>query len=582
MIEIGFIKRLAGYSLAGAFLIGAVAFPAASIDRARALEIDRKDAEVRQEESLLQPGDDTYVDYINHPYPISGAQLFRACLFLDALLIALVSTRGAREPAKQPPKSPRQPSREGLVVVGLTGLAAAVRFKGAGHDLWLDEITTLIRHARQAPAEIVMQASSSNNHLLNSLLSHCSLACFGESALALRLPALLFGIATVPALYGLARLLGSAREAGLAATLLALSYHHVFFSQDARGYSGFLFGCVLATYLLSRALRENRTWLWVGYVASMLVAMLSLLTAAIVVAAHASVALAWLWRHRTRAEGRSHWKAALLAFAAIAYLAFHAYAFVVPDVLGFVFGEYRRSEVGWRFSAELVREILVGLAPGTLGGAALVPVSLVGLLGAVSLCKQNAFFLALLLLPLALTAGVVVALNAGIFPRFFILALPVAILLFARGTLWAVEAIASRAGTSQHPLRAGLFATVLLLGVGVSGWMLSRLHRLPKQDYTGARAFVLDHASATDAIVSVGTAAEGYRYYWPALARTNRVSEVSALLRSGQSVWLLYAFPRDMEKRRPRLLRYIRENFREIREFPGTINGGGIRVCVAP
>ena len=63
----------------------------------------------------------------------------------------------------------------------------------------------------------------------------------------------------------LARLVYGNRAAVMTGLLLTLSWHHIWFSQNARGYTILLFGTVLATDLLLRALRDGLWRYWVGY-----------------------------------------------------------------------------------------------------------------------------------------------------------------------------------------------------------------------------------------------------------------------------------------------------------------------------
>jgi len=53
--------------------------------------------------------------------------------------------------------------------------------------------------------ELFRTFSSPNQHLVNSLLELASVRLFGEHDWSVRLPAALFGIATIPAMYWLAR-----------------------------------------------------------------------------------------------------------------------------------------------------------------------------------------------------------------------------------------------------------------------------------------------------------------------------------------------------------------------------------------
>ena len=88
---------------------------------------------------------------------------------------------------------------------------------------------------------------------------------FNETTWSIRVPAVLFGVASIWALFLLAGELGSRREAILSAAFLTFSYHHIWFSQNARGYTVLLFWTILASWLLLRSLRDNLPKLWFLY-----------------------------------------------------------------------------------------------------------------------------------------------------------------------------------------------------------------------------------------------------------------------------------------------------------------------------
>jgi len=177
-----------------------------------------------------------------------------------------------------------------------------------------------------------------------------------------------------------------------------------------------------------------------------------------------------------------------------------------------------------------------------------------------------------MLLPELLMLAAILGLGVAVFPRFFLFALPVAFLLCARGTM----AVLSRLPPVMAD-RAGYPAAVAGMIV-ISLFMLGTWWRYPKQDYTGARRFVEQREAAGDAVVAVGIAGEAYRYYWPEIEITNRVSELHDIEAHHRRVWLLYAFRRDMEQRRPKLLRRIEDEFVQEREFPGMVGDGQVRV----
>ena len=124
-----------------------------------------------------------------------------------------------------------------------------------------------------------------------------SILVFGEDAWSLRLPAVLFGIAGLWALYHFARRMAPGHEPLLAVSLLAVSYYHVWFSQNARGYTGLLFWAVLGSSLFVRNLQGPRIGLSVSYAAVMALALYTHLTALFVVAAHGLIYLyLLLWK----------------------------------------------------------------------------------------------------------------------------------------------------------------------------------------------------------------------------------------------------------------------------------------------
>ena len=83
-----------------------------------------------------------------------------------------------------------------LLLILFAGTAA--RFYKLDASLWYDEVLTLTEFVRLSAWDIVTTYTSFNNHVFFSLQAHASVAVFGESAWALRLPAVLFGIAAIP------------------------------------------------------------------------------------------------------------------------------------------------------------------------------------------------------------------------------------------------------------------------------------------------------------------------------------------------------------------------------------------------
>jgi uncharacterized membrane protein len=114
-----------------------------------------------------------------------------------------------------------------------------------------------------------------------------------------------------------------------------MSYDHVFYSQDARGYTAMLFGGLLATLALIEALEHRSPWAWVIYCGGMLICVGSVAIGSVVLAGHL-LAVTLLRPNLIF----------YVVFAITEWLLLHLYFFIIPDVLGFIFGDYTRPEGG--------------------------------------------------------------------------------------------------------------------------------------------------------------------------------------------------------------------------------------------
>ncbi|MFI5403619.1 MAG: glycosyltransferase family 39 protein, partial [Planctomycetota bacterium] len=165
-----------------------------------------------------------------------------------------------------------EPSRGRLgmpdpLLLGVLLLAFVLRVQGINDEgYWLDEVTSL--HDAAKPVGAILHGKGQPGHPpLYYLLLKGWIALFGTSETAVRILSAVFGTAAVGATCALFRALHG-RAVGLAASLLlALSFHHVVFSQEARNYALFGFLAVLSAHALWRALAEGGRRRWAIYVA---------------------------------------------------------------------------------------------------------------------------------------------------------------------------------------------------------------------------------------------------------------------------------------------------------------------------
>src|SRR5215471_7282575 len=237
--------------------------------------------------------------------PMSGAILVRLCFVRAGMMGGFRLSLPERDCVRLPEPVPSlgdDLSHPMRFVACATAVAAVLRFHAIGSDLWLDEITTVLDYEHVSPLHVVAAYVSSNNHLLNTLLIKAMIGVAGNVEWAIRLPAVLAGIACVPAQYYLARVALARRESVLGAFLLAVSYHHIFFSQNARGYTGYLLWSMLGTALFLRAFSKGSTRYWLLYILCMFLGMATMLYTAFVVIGHMLVFLGacWLLRRQGR------------------------------------------------------------------------------------------------------------------------------------------------------------------------------------------------------------------------------------------------------------------------------------------
>jgi hypothetical protein len=125
-----------------------------------------------------------------------------------------------------------------LALFALLALALALRVAAAlRKSLVLDEFHTWFHATRPSVQAFFATLELDNHPPLGFAVVAVARALFGASELALRTPALLFGLVELALLFVLARRLSGPRVALAATALLALSSLHVDFSSQARMYA---------------------------------------------------------------------------------------------------------------------------------------------------------------------------------------------------------------------------------------------------------------------------------------------------------------------------------------------------------
>jgi mannosyltransferase len=498
----------------------------------------------------------------------------------------------------------RAVSRPWVILTALSVIALLLRLWHLNSDLWYDELISLLDYFRPPLGQIVTSFASQNQHMFYSILAHGSIAIFGESAGAVRLPSVVFGVGSLWALFLLGRRVIGERESLLACALVTVSYHHIWFSQNARGYMGLLFFATLATWLWLEALRRDSWFLWIGYAIAISLGVWLHMTMVFVAGAHflLFVALAMrpsLFKGSTQDEdmqAAAGYTASminpkpLVAWVLCASITLQLHALALPDFFrSALHMESLPSE--WSSPWWVVVESVRSLHLGVLGVPAVICGLALAASGWLSILRRDRLAGIALVLPAFLGGATMLVLEHYLWPRFFFFSMGFAVLIAIRGAMtlpalilnakWPrafltlLPGAESRANLGQ---RAGLVLASLLILASVL--TLPKLYALPKQDFTGARNWVERSRASGDTVVAVGLAGIAYgRYFAPQWSVAQSRDELDSITQGRTNVWLVYTLPIQIKAYRPEIWDAIQRDFQTVEVFPGTLGGGGVFVC---
>lgn len=471
-------------------------------------------------------------------------------------------------------------SRDYAILAGILILAVVLRLIGLNGPLWYDEILTLETHLR-LPFGDMMQTYAMNHHYLFSLQAKGAMGLFGEEAWAIRLPAMVFGVASIAALWVLARDLAGRNTAHVTALLLAISFHHIWFSQNARGYTELAFWSTLAMVLYLRGLRDPRLVPWLIYGFCLAMAIFTHLTGAFFFVAQG---LVWLLvALRALPQGL---RAPVIVLPAIGYLAGGAltlllYAPVLPGVLETtttigadsavdVMQEYQNPI--WTV-IEAVRTAIGGLGP-IVSVVALAVLGLIALGGA-ALWSRDRLFAPIVILHILLTMALLSALDMRIWPRFFFVDIGFLMLLIVLGVRWSCSLFVRLTGLSLPVYGAAVIAMVLL-----SAGLASRNYSAPKQDLAGALSTANDIATDAHRVYSVGVASTVFRDHFKSGWREvlDDAALSAALTEPGPALFVV-AFPQRYYRAMPSLDQAEESGAITLAaRLPGTLGDGAVLI----
>jgi mannosyltransferase len=210
--------------------------------------------------------------------------------------------------------------RDGLALIAITAVAAAVRFIALGRQsFWVDETVTATLVSKSFIQMLTALPHSESTPPLYYVVAWSWSRIFGSGEATLRSLSAVFGTLTVPVAFAVARRLVSERTGWGVAAIAAVSPLLVWYSQEARAYSLFVMLGALSLLFFARALDERSPSALVWWVATSALAVLTHYFALFLVAAEAAALLYYCKRRSTYAA------TAAIAAVATAVLPLAAY-----------------------------------------------------------------------------------------------------------------------------------------------------------------------------------------------------------------------------------------------------------------
>ena len=466
-------------------------------------------------------------------------------------------------------------ARDLYILTGILLLALGLRVLGLNAPLWFDEVQTLGSHLRLDWSEM-FGSYEMNHHYFFNVKSKISIAMFGEHPWAMRLPALLFGVGTIWMIWVLARDLAGVQIAHASAFLLAIQYHHIWFSQNARGYTEMAFWGTLGTILFLRGL-ERRDWrIWISYALVLAAGVFTHLTSLFLFASHGAI---WLLAVVLRRQTLFLWP--VIGFVAGLAITLALYAPLLASLIETMTG------VSGTSATDVMQEyqnpfwtILEGTETALgFGGPVAIAIQISALAAILAgMLRAGPVFSGIVLAHFALTLIALSTLGMRIWPRFFFADIGFVMILGLIGIRHAADLVGERLPTAMSATRLwGLALIAVMLVIAIPA---TRNYRAPKQNLAGAVQFVAENRRDGEGVFAVSHSADLFNEHfatdWSKL--TGPADLRAALGTAGPSLFVI-TFPERSFRLMPEL---DDADLELLKLFPGTLGDGQILIFRRP
>lgn len=210
------------------------------------------------------------------------------------------------------------PARRRIAWIGLILVAYGWRVSGLDRQsLWRDEVDAIYFAVRSLAQTTSMFVQAAQNGPLYFLALRPWFHWMGTSEFVLRYPSVMAGTLSVPLLYQVGRQLLPPRAVGpisaamAGAIFFAFNPYQVWYGQEGKMYATITCLALLATWLWLQGISRGRWWHWLGYLATVTVAMYMHLLMVLIVPLHLT------WYFLAWPASRRHWRGYGLALTGL-------------------------------------------------------------------------------------------------------------------------------------------------------------------------------------------------------------------------------------------------------------------------
>ena len=441
-----------------------------------------------------------------------------------------------------------------LSILVVVGVALFVRFDGLGEpSLWYDEIlhVNLAKEALEEPlsAWITGRIGDRENGPLYYATQLLARQITSGEAAVRATPALL-GTLAVVVMAGLGLAASGSRSVALvAASLLALSPLHVYFSREGRPYAAVM---LMASLLLLLLLLRDRSWAVPGaYLFSILSAYLATAAIPVLLSFGALSLVDWIFWRRTRSSSALHFVVASLIGCGL---------LILPTIDRFKASKpYAEMMITEPLSVAAADRLLGSLTVSGVDWATSRPMSFVLLAlacwGVVSVAgrdKRRALHITgMFVLPIAGWMALLVVLDRWYVVRYTSAGLPAFLLLVALGLVSLADMRWQRPSNDEGRARSSWTPLLVIIavaaGLSVSNWRGVRTEPWQKPDWRGLADLIHQLTVDNEPVIAHSKlSATSIRHYFDragyeieVLNAGNELDEAKRLVKGREGAWVL-------------------------------------------